>query len=182
MHPIIWTQMMGCFCMAKLTREQRIEMYAQYKSGRSISEIALVYKINKSNIEYLMRLLNQHGIEILNNNSKTYYDKELKQQIIDEVLIEGKSLCGTAITYGLASPGMLSNWIKQYKRDGYVIVEKRKGRPSTMKKPTKKYEDMTDAEKIKYLENKNLYLELEVDYLKKLDAVIQKRNPQSPKK
>ena len=174
--------MMGCFCMAKLTREQRIEMYTQYKFGKSTSQIALEYQINNSNVKYLMKLLYKHGIDILNNNSKTYYDKELKKQIIDEVLIERKTLYGTAITYDLASPGMLSNWIKQYKRDGYVIVEKRKGRPPTMKKPTKKYEDMTDAEKIKYLENKNLYLELEVDYLKKLDAVIQKRNPQSPKK
>lgn len=41
---------------------------------------------------------------------------------------------------------------------------------------------MTNAEKIKYLENKNLYLELENDYLKKLDAVIQKRKQQPPKK
>ncbi|MGL4953453.1 MAG: hypothetical protein ACRC5Q_06630 [Culicoidibacterales bacterium] len=66
--------------------------------------------------------------------------------------------------------------------EGYVIVEKTKGRPTTMKKPTKKYEQMTESEKIKYLENKNLYLELEVEYLKKLEAVIQKRSQQPLKK
>ena len=147
--------------MAKLTKEQRIEMYGRYKSGESIRKLSLAYKINRSNVDYLMKLLNYHGIEILDNHSKTYYDPKWKKQIIEAVVIDGNSVYQTA---------------------GYVIVEKRKGRPSTMKKPTKKYENMTDAEKIKYLENKNLYLELENDYLKKLDAVIQKRKQQPPKK
>lgn len=149
--------------MAKLTKEQRIEMYGRYKSGESIRKLSLAYKINRSNVDYLMKLLNYHGIEILDNHSKTYYDPKWKKQIIEAVVIDGNSVYQTA---------------------GYVIVEKRKGRPSTMKKPPKKYENMTDAEKIKYLENKNLYLELEIDYLKKLDAVIQKRKQQQqpPKK
>lgn len=168
--------------MAKLTREQRIEMYGRYKSGESIRKLALAYKINRSNVDYLMKLLNYHGIEILDNHSKTYYDPKWKKQIIEAVVIDGNSVYQTAIKHGLPSPGMLCNWIKQYQTAGYVIVEKRKGRPSTMKKPPKKYENMTDAEKIKYLENKNLYLELEIDYLKKLDAVIQKRKQQPPKK
>ncbi len=38
------------------------------------------------------------------------------------------------------------------------------------KKINKKYEDMTPEEKIKYLENRNLYLEVENEYLKKLRA------------
>ena len=168
--------------MAKLTREQRIEMYGRYKSGEPIRKLALAYRINRSNVDYLMKLINHHGIEILDNTSKTHYDPEWKKQIIEEVIIGEKSVYQTSIKHGLSSPGVLCNWIKQYQTAGYVIVEKRKGRPSTMKKPTKKYENMTDAEKIKYLENKNLYLELENDYLKKLDAVIQKRKQQPPKK
>lgn len=72
-----------------------------------------------------------------------------------------------------------------YKENGYVIVEKKKGRVSTMKKhekQNKKYEDMTLEEKIKYLENKNLYLEAENEYLKKLRAVVQAKKNQQPKK
>ena len=115
MHPIIWTQMMGCFCMAKLTREQRIEMYAQYKAGKSISQIAREYQINKSNVDYLIRLLNHHGIAVLDKKYKRYYAPKIKQQIIDEVLVHGKSIGCTAVEYSLLSRGMLGNWIKQYK-------------------------------------------------------------------
>ena len=46
----------------------------------------------------------------------------------------------------------------------------------------KKYEDMTAEEKVKYLENKNLYLEIENEYLKKLRAVVQARKNQQLKK
>lgn len=45
----------------------------------------------------------------------------------------------------------------------------------------KKYENMTMEEKISYLE-KNLYLEAENEYLKKLRAVVQMRKNQTTKK
>ncbi|MGX8850964.1 hypothetical protein ACWG42_04580 [Amedibacillus sp. YH-ame10] len=46
----------------------------------------------------------------------------------------------------------------------------------------KSYEDMTLEEKVKYLEDKNLYLEAEIEYRKKLSAVVQARKNQQPKK
>ena len=38
---------------------------------------------------------------------------------------------------GLLSKGMLINWIKKYKENGYNIVERKRGRP-TMSKVIKK--------------------------------------------
>lgn len=46
----------------------------------------------------------------------------------------------------------------------------------------KDYKDMAPEEKIKFLEDKNLYLEAENEYLKKLRAVVQARKNQQPKK
>ena len=79
---------------------------------------------------------------------------------------------------------MLSNWIKTYRENGYTIVDKPKVRPTTMKinKTDKKHDEMTQEEKIKFLENKNLYLEAEVAYLKKLRAIVQERKNQQQKK
>lgn len=42
-------------------------------------------------------------------------------------------------------------------------------------KVVKKYDDMTLDEKVKFLEEKNLYLEAESEYLNKLRAVVQNR-------
>lgn len=68
--------------------------------------------------------------------------KITREQRIEEVGINESSVYQTSITYGLSSLGVWCNWIKQYKMAGYIVVEKRKARPSTMKQPTKKYEQM----------------------------------------
>lgn len=173
------------FIMSKLTREQKIEIYNQRKLGKSCKELSLEYRVNVQNIRYLVRFIETHGENGLRNGHNRYYSAKQKEDIINEVLLNHKSIVAVALEYGLSSFGMLSNWIKSYKEDGCAIVEKTKGRKSTMTKkmkPTKDYQNMTPEEKVKYLENKNLYLEAEVEYLKKLRAVVQARKDRQPKK
>lgn len=173
------------FNMSKLTREQKKEIYEKRKQGRSVSSLSKEYAIHKRNVENLIRLLDKHGEDILRKDKNRYYSPVLKEEIINKVLVNHQSVKSTAIEYGLLSNGMLTNWIKSYKEHGYVIVEKPKGRPKPMTKKInldQEYNDMTPEEKVKYLENKNLYLEAEVEYLKKLRAVVQARKNQQPKK
>lgn len=170
--------------MAKLTRNQKIEIYKKYQDGESYSNLSKEYRILKRNIMYLVRIIEKHGFEILRQGSNKYYSPELKEEIINKVLIEGNSVSSTAIEYGLSSNGMLFNWIKSYKENNCVIVEKTRGRPSTMtvKKQDKTYEEMSDKEKIKFLETRNEYLEAEIEYRKKLKAVVQARQQREQKK
>lgn len=86
-----------------------------------------------------------------------------------------------SIDEGLISDGMLQTWIKNYKENGYNIIERKRGR-STMPKIIKKKENETDKEKIKRLEEENLYLKVELEYSKKLRAVVQARKNQQQKK
>lgn len=170
--------------MSKLTREQKIQIYEERKEGSSLINLSKKYGVGKTSIDYLIRLIDLHGFDILRKDKNNYYSPKLKQEIIDKVLLEGQATYGTALAYGLSNHGLIHAWIKSYKENGYVIVEKTKGRPSAMKKEkiTKKYEDMSPEEKIQYLENKNLDLEAENEYLKKLRAVIQQRKEQAQKK
>ncbi len=169
--------------MSKLTVKQKIEIYEKRQEGITISSLSQKYNVRGDNLIYLIRLINRHGYSVVERQNNRYYSPDLKEEIINKVLIDGLSITGTAIEYGLSSNGMLNNWIKKYKEANYVIVEKSKGRSSTMKKEIKKYEDMTSEEKVQHLETKNLYLEAENEYLKKLRAVIQNRkNPQQKKK
>ena len=51
-----------------------------------------------------------------------------------------------------------------------------------MPKVTRKKKNETKDEKIKRLEEENLYLKAELEYSKKLRAVVQARKNQQPKK
>lgn len=169
MPPIIWTpELLGVFLLSKLTRQQKLEIYAKHKAGYSLSQLPFEYGIRKSRLSYLFALIDRHGPDILRQDKNRYYSPEFKVKIINSVLIDHQSVYSVAIEYGLPNDGLLHAWIRSYKANGYVIIEKKCGRQSSMKqhpKPiVKAYEDMTPEEKVKYLEEKNLYLEAENAY------------------
>ena len=167
--------------MGKLTFEDRINIYNEKKDGKSLAYLCHKYSINSSGIKYLIRLVDKHGFDILRTNNNRKFNKREKERIINRVLLNKESLISVAIDEGLLSKGMLSIWIKKYKEMGYNIVERKRGRP-TMPKVIKKKENETDKEKIKRLEEENLYLKAELEYSKKLRAVVQARKNQQQKK
>ena len=164
--------------MSKLTYEDKINLYNDKKKGESLSN---KYKVKKSVINYLTALIDKHGIAILRTGKNKIHSKFEKQETIDRVLINGEAKRAVALDIGLLSKGILDNWIKNYKKNCYNIVERKRGR-STMTKITKKKENETKDEKIKRLEEENLYLKVELEYSKKLRAVVQARKNQQQKK
>ena len=167
--------------MSKLSYKDKEKIYKLRKEGKQISYLSRKYKVRSDNIAYLIRLIDKHGLEIIKKNSNNYYPPYQKEEIINRILIGGESITSVAIDVGLSSDGILHNWIKKYKKNGYNIVERKRGRP-TMPKVTKEKKYETKDEKIKRLEEENLYLKAELEYSKKLRAVVQVRKNQQQKK
>lgn len=84
--------------MAKLTRKQKIELYKKWKQGKTVSSLSKEYQIRSDNINFLVQLIGRHGFDILRSDKNNYYSPELKLEIINKVLIDGKSIISTAIT------------------------------------------------------------------------------------
>jgi len=120
--------------MSKLTYEDKINLYVDRKNGLTIPALVSKYNIRHEGVEYLTRLIDKHGIDILRTSKNRYYSPYKKEQIINRVLIGKESRNSVAIDEGLPSSGMLYNWIKKYKEMGYNIVEQKRGRSSTMPK------------------------------------------------
>ena len=167
--------------MSKLNFEDKINLYNDKKNGLSYKSISKKYKIRDSRVKYLVKLIEIHGYEILRKHKNNKYSKYIKEEAIQRVLTNKESVYSVALDLGLSGDGMLFNWIKKYKENGYNIVERKRGR-STMLKVTKKNENENDKEKIKRLEEENLYLKAELEYSKKLRAVVQARKNQQQKK
>lgn len=167
--------------MSKLNYEDKINIYNDRKNGLSVSSLMTKYGVRKTTIQYLIRLIDKHGFDILRTKKNRSFTSCEKEQIINRVLINNEPACFVSIDEGLLSNGILFNWIRQYKENCYNIVERKRGR-SAMSKITKKRENETDKEKIKRLEAENLYLKAELEYSKKLRAVVQARKNQQQKK
>ena len=60
------------------------------------------------------------------------------------MLVERESIESISVQYGIPSPGQLKAWIKSYKENGYVILEKKKGRQPMKKKDTKRFMELVE--------------------------------------
>ncbi len=169
--------------MSKLTRENKIEIYERRKKGETISSLAKSFNIPESNINYLIVLIKKHGYDILRNGKNRVYSKDFKLHTINRVLVNRESVRQVAIDIGLASSGILHNWLSKFKENEYNVVEKKKGRKTkSMTKPKKNDKVLSEKDKIKQLEEENLYLKAENEYLKKLRALVQERELKEKKK
>ena len=166
--------------MSKLNYESKINIYNERKHGVSITMLSKKYNIRDNHIKYLIRLIDKHGFDIIKTKKNKKYSAMDKERIINRVLLNNESAFSVAIDEGLSSDGLLFTWLSKYKENGYNIVERKRGRP-TMKKITKPKNNETDKEKIKRLEEENLYLKAELEYSKKLRAVVQARKNQQQK-
>ena len=167
--------------MSKLTYEDKLNIYYEIKNGKTRKSLSTKYKIGKDKIDYLVRLVDKHGFDIYRTTKNRKFNRYEKEQIINRVLINGESVWSVSIDEGLLSSGLLFNWIKKYKENCYNIVERKRGRP-TMTKVTGKKDNETKDETIKRLQEENLYLKAELEYSKKLRAVVQARKNRQQKK
>ncbi len=167
--------------MSKLSYEDKINLYNDRKTGMSVSSVSKKYNITMNVVNDLISLIDKHGFGILRIGKNRNFTANEKERIINRVILNNESVRSVAIDEGLLSKGMLVNWIKKYKEMGYNIVERKRGHP-TMPKVTNKKRNETDKEKIKRLEEQVHRLSAELEYSKKLRAVVQARKNRQQKK
>lgn len=156
----------------KLREQDKINIYKSSKSGITISDLSRQFGIRRSGVSYLVNLIDIHGYSIVKREYRKH-DQAFGLDLIDRVLIKGESLNSVALECGLSSAGMLHNWIRIYKADGYNVLDKKRG-PIPMKKHQVMSDNVdTKESKVEDLKKEIEYLKAENAFLKKWNAVVQ---------
>lgn len=162
----------------RFTKEFKLECIRKYKSGERIDDPGgCKHSTFRNTVVRWVRIYDSVGEAGLEHRyeMRTWQDKlALIQRVAD-----GESLQSVSIDNAIEE-SLLSKWYKIYQESGIDGLKlDRRGRPPKMaKKPKTSNKTKTKEELEKELE----YLRAENEYLKKLNALVQKRTGRQPKK
>ena len=87
----------------KLTYEDKVQIYELRKQGQIFNQLSKRFGVDASGLKYMTRLIERYGIEIIKKGKNCYYSPELKQEMIDKVLLEDCSQQSVCLDYGLSN-------------------------------------------------------------------------------
>ena len=159
----------------KYSLEFKLECIEKFKNGEKISPPdgftgqieSFMHNVRDWNNAY-----KSNGIRALSKNGQTILTLEEKLVLVRSVIVGG-SVNKISAAAGIGH-GNLSNWVKLYKQygeEGLKCCDRGRKKEFTMTKTKKSKISPTVKEELKLLRERNKYLEAEVEYLKKLNAL-----------
>ena len=159
--------------------ELKLEIVERYLKGDiGIKKLAQEYHVSYGDIQKWRDAFQEHGVEGLSTTHGTYTG-EFKVSVVEYMHNTGASIRKTAAYFNIPSFRTVSQWERIYYEQGKdALFEEQRGRTSKMgtKRPRKPKTNIeTNIETNEDLLSEVQRLRMENEYLKKLNALIQKR-------
>ena len=180
----------------KLKDEDIKEMVKLFEQGLGNRKIATKLNLNRTTVHRLIERYKVHGLEgILHGKQKTHTIDE-KIEIINRYYAgESKTSLATRIN---VSKSLINQWILKYEKLGYNGLIDNRGRPGKTKmgrprknpkieQPSSTNEAMApltneERQELNELRKKTYQQQMEIDCLKKIQALVQQRQNRQMKK
>lgn len=170
--------------MAKYSKEFKLKVVKYCIENYHTSyEAAKKFNIpSPTPIKHWIGKYNEHGEIGIEKNKKASYDGKYKQNVVEYMHTNHLSATQTAIHFKLSSGSTVTKWERIYYEEGpQALYEVRRGRNKNMSSKSRKKKLSKDVEEDLIAEVQRL--RMENAYLKKLQALVQKRTkPKQSKK
>lgn len=165
----------GAFLMSKYTYEEKLEAVLRViDDGMSYGESAYILGTAKEVVRRWVARYNQFGSEGLIMKHGTY-SGDFKLSVIKYMHDNHLSLFEATVKFGIPSSSTLGKWERIYYEEGeqglYIDRRGRKPKMSSTKTKKKEINEETKEDLIAEVQR----LRMENEYLKKLQALVQKR-------
>jgi transposase len=163
--------------MAKYSYEFKLLVVEHYLQNiDSFTSTSKKFEVQQSAVRKWVGLYRLHGADALNKRPNTKYSPLFKRSVIEHMRQHMWSINQTAAYFNIPAISSVSVWEKRYKNGNINVFVKPRGRPKSVAKPSppppdKPLEEMTHQELLAEVR----YLRTEHAYLKKLDALIQRK-------
>ena len=169
--------------MAKFSAEEKIEAVLKYLNGKdSLRTVAAEIGISHRYLLTWVKQYEHNGVEAFVKPC-TNYTKQFKLDVLKYMAEHGTSTHETAAIFNIAAASTVRSWEIQLETKGKDALQStKKGRPSMKNETVKQTSQKTVVEgSPEALQARIKQLEMENEYLKKLNALVQAKET-SPKK
>ena len=156
--------------------EERRKAVELLKTGLGWKAAARRLNLSKSTVKYWYLTWQAVGEEVLfqvANKKPKYYSIETKIGAAQAIVDKGKTYRETMKEFKIVSETPLRRWARAYAEGGEEALRAKKSKPKRTKKSQVKTEKEDISKREKQLLEENEYLRTEVEYLKKLRALIE---------
>ncbi|BCB40311.1 transposase [Bacillus cereus] len=161
--------------MAKFTADEKIQIVLRYLDGNeSYREIGKAIGISSTIILNWVNQYRQNGVEAFLKRC-TNYTQQFKLDVLNSMIENGMSLFETAAIFNIPAPSTISVWRKQLKTQGIDALQSKKGASIHEKDSNKQLKQALAEGSVEALEARIKQLEMENEYLKKLNALVQNK-------
>jgi len=169
--------------MVKFNLDFKIKIVTKYLSDCGSPTLAKRYGIAKTDtILNWVHNFELRGIKGLEPRKMDLnYSSQFKVDVLNCRNQHKASLPATALHFSLSSSSTIWQWQKKYNDMGIAGLERRRGNPKMAKKrPQNKIQSKSKdvSEEIKRLKQENTMLRIQNEFLKKVDALAQKKSAQ----
>jgi transposase len=160
------TNRKGAVFMKMKNEEERIKAIHEVESGECIASVARRYKISYDTLDQNVKQYRENGLNGLHTHAY-HWTAEQKYQVLEYMRENQITRKETAIRFGIGGSKVICDWERRYLEKGISGLESNnKGRKPRVQKPK------PPKTRLEELEEENLNLRIENDYLKKLNALV----------